>query len=275
MRRLTRLGFVARGALYSSIGLITLWSIAHNGAAAHGGIKTTFDSIHSLGPGVVLLSGMAVGFAGFALGMIWISIFDWNFHGDGPLGLLRRAGTFINGLVHVALVASTALLIVGHESDGHATRRWTELALSYPFGREMVVIGGLYAIGFGIFLLWQVWTGRLDPLLDLSPLSKMQARLINWVGRFGMFSRAVIYITIGIVLAFAGWRGDASNVVGIGGAMHKVSEQVYGVTSLAFVATGLLAYGLFMFAEARYRRIGERKPASVRDWLKRVSSARR
>jgi hypothetical protein len=257
MRGLTRLGFLARGVLYSLIGLLTLWSIAHDGAGAHGGLKTTFNSIHSLGPGVILLSGLAVGFAGFALGMMWISVFDLNSHGRGKLGLTRRIVAFISGLVHLGLVASCVLLIAGHQSEGHGTRRWTELALSYHFGREGVAIAGLYAIGFGIFLLWQVWSGKLDPLLDLSSLDPIAARAYNWTGRFGLFSRAVIYITMGIVLVLAAVRGDASQVVGLGGAMKTVGEHAYGVASLAVMASGLFAYGCFMFIEARYRRLGE------------------
>ena len=263
VRRLLRLGFVARGALYSSIGLLTLWSIVRSGERAHGGVKTTFTSIQSLAPGLVLLAGLAAGFAGFAIGMIWTAIFDWNFEGRKPAGLVRRAGSVVIGLVHLSLAASTLLLAAGHQPQDHGTRRWTELALSYPFGRQGVAIGGLYAIGYGIFLLAKVFTGKLDPLLDLTSLSPAGARAVNWIGRFGMFSRGVIYVTIGVILAFAGWRGDASNVVGIGGAMRKVSEEAYGVASLAVVASGLFAYGLFMFAEARYRRMGQSRSAIV------------
>jgi hypothetical protein len=257
MRRLTRLGFVARGILYSLVGLLTLWSIVHNGAHAHGGMKTTFNSIHSLKPGVVLLGGLALGFLGFAAGMIWIALFDWNSHGGHPLGLVRRAGTFITGLVHLGLVVSSVLLIAGHETQGRSTRRWTELAMNYPFGRQAVAIAALYAVGFGIFLFFQAWTGRIDPLLDLASLDPVAARVANWTGRFGLFARGAIYVTIGVILAIAAVRGDASQVVGLGGAMRELSEHLYGVTSLAVIASGLFAYGCFMFIEARYRRIGE------------------
>jgi hypothetical protein len=264
VRRLLRLGFVARGVLYSLIGLLTLWSIVRSGEKAHGGLNTTFISIQALAPGMVLLAGLAVGFAGFAVGMFWTAIFDWNFHGAKATGMLRRAGCVVIGLVHLSLAASTLLLAAGHQPQEHGTRRWTELALRYPFGREGVAIGGLYAIGYGVFLVVKVWTGNLDPLLDLSPLTPGRARFVNWVGRFGMFSRGVIYVTIGVVVDLAAWRGDASNVVGIGGAMRKVSEEAYGAASLAVVASGLVAYGLFMFAEARYRRMGQSRSAIVR-----------
>jgi hypothetical protein len=257
VRRLLRLGFAARGILYSLIGLLTLWSIVRSGSRAHGGVNTTFASIQAVAPGMVLLAGLALGFAGFAVGMMWTAIFDWNFEGTKPSGLLRRAGSFIVGVVHLSLTASTVLLAAGHQPQGHGARRWTELLLSYPFGRAGVAIGGLYAIGYGLFLMVKVWTGKLDPLLDLSSLPKGKALAANWIGRFGMLSRGIIYATIGVVLAFAGWRGDGSNVVGIGGAMRKVSQEVYGVAWLAVVASGLVAYGLFMFIEARYRRMGQ------------------
>jgi ABC-type Na+ efflux pump permease subunit len=78
-----------------------------------------------------------------------------------------------------------------------------------------------------------------------------------------MFSRGMIYVTIGVVLVVAGWVGNAQNVVGFGGAMRTVSDNAFGIASLAIIAAGLVAYGLFMFIEARYRRIGDSVPSSV------------
>jgi hypothetical protein len=259
VRRLLRLGFVARGVLYSLLGLLTLWSIARNGGKARGGMTTTFESIHAVGPGFILLVGLALGFAGFAIGMMWTAIFDWNLEGKSKVALAKRAGSFINGLVHVSLTASTVYLIAGHQAAAHSERRWTELALRYPLGREGVIAGGLYAIGFGVFLLSKIVTGKLDPLLDLNAVLPTQlANVASWIGRFGMLARGVIYVTIGVVLAYAGWSKDASNVVGIGGAMHQVSRNTFGAVSLALIAAGVFAYGLLMFVEARYRTFGER-----------------
>ena len=166
------MGFVARGVLYFLIGVLTLWSIVRDGERAHGGMTTTFDSIHSEKPGIILLAGLALGFGGFAIGMMWTSIFDWNNDGKTLLGWGRRIGTFFGGLGHISLMASALLLIVGHEPDGHGTRRATQIALSYPFGREGVVMAGLWAVGYGLFLLSKVWNGNLDRLLDLSPLRR-------------------------------------------------------------------------------------------------------
>jgi hypothetical protein len=257
IRRLTRWGFVARGVLYFLIGALTLWSIVRHGDQAYGGMTTTFDFIHAEEPGIILLAGLAVGFAGFAIGMMWTSIFDWNNDGRTLLGVGRRIGTFIGGLGHIGLMATALLLIVGHEPEGHGTRRAAEMALSYPFGREVVAIAGLWAIGYGLFLLSKVWNGKLDHLLDLSSLSPITAKIAGYLGRLGMLARGIIYLTIGIILTIAGFRGNAQNVVGFGGAMSTVSDDIFGVTTLAVIAAGLVAYGLFMFIEARFRRIGE------------------
>jgi hypothetical protein len=129
-------------------------------------------------------------------------------------------------------------------------------ALLYPFGREAVIAAGLGAVGYGLFLLSKVWTGHVDGLLSLTSLPAGTARTVNWIGRLGMLSRGVIYATIGVLLCGAGFEGSAQNVVGFGGAMRTVSENALGAISLALIAVGLVAYGLFMFIEARYRRLG-------------------
>ena len=42
---------------------------------------------------------------------------------------------------------------------------------------------------------------------------------------------------------------------GLGGAVETLARQPFGPYSLGTVALGLVAYGVFMFVMARYRRI--------------------
>ncbi len=43
--------------------------------------------------------------------------------------------------------------------------------------------------------------------------------------------------------------------MGIDGALRRLAERSYGPALLVLVACGLAAYGLYSFAEARYRRV--------------------
>ncbi|HLJ34542.1 MAG TPA: DUF1206 domain-containing protein, partial [Ktedonobacteraceae bacterium] len=49
---------------------------------------------------------------------------------------------------------------------------------------------------------------------------------------------------------------DPKKAVGLDGALKELLLQPFGPILLVIVALGLIAYGLYSFAEARYRRIG-------------------
>jgi hypothetical protein len=46
-----------------------------------------------------------------------------------------------------------------------------------------------------------------------------------------------------------------SKAVGLDGALEKLARESYGTFLLGVVAAGLIAFGIFSIAEARYRRI--------------------
>jgi sulfite exporter TauE/SafE len=84
--------------------------------------------------------------------------------------------------------------------------------------------------------------------------------------------------TIGFFLLFAAIHFRSSEAKGFAGAIRVIQQQPYGSALLAITAAGLLAFGLYGFAEAAFRRItpqavhlkanlsaaanGERQPAA-------------
>jgi hypothetical protein len=53
------------------------------------------------------------------------------------------------------------------------------------------------------------------------------------------------------------YQSDPSETRGLGAALETVQHQPFGSYMLGAIALGLLVYGAFMFAIARYRRIGQ------------------
>jgi len=65
----------------------------------------------------------------------------------------------------------------------------------------------------------------------------------------------VVFAIVGLFLVIAALRHNAGEAKGLGGALAKLTHQPYGHPLLGLVALGLVAYGAYSFAEARYRRI--------------------
>ncbi len=65
----------------------------------------------------------------------------------------------------------------------------------------------------------------------------------------------MVFCVVGAFLVVAGTSADPSQARGLGGVLAALAAQPFGPWLLGLVAVGLLSYGLFLLAEARYRRM--------------------
>jgi hypothetical protein len=74
-------------------------------------------------------------------------------------------------------------------------------------------------------------------------------------GRVGHAARGVTFGITGVYLLVAALHQSPEEARGLAGALAALLEQPYGPVLLGVVAAGLAMYGLYMFVEARYRRM--------------------
>ena len=70
-----------------------------------------------------------------------------------------------------------------------------------------------------------------------------------------MAARGIVFCVIGFFLIQAARQSDASQARGLGEALQALAQQPYGSWIMGIVALGLVAYGIYMVMQARYRRI--------------------
>ena len=70
----------------------------------------------------------------------------------------------------------------------------------------------------------------------------------------GYAGSGAVTIGVGVFLFLAGMQYDPDNVKGLSGLLAELAGNGWGQLALWLIALGLLAYGLFALAEARYRR---------------------
>ena len=78
-----------------------------------------------------------------------------------------------------------------------------------------------------------------------------------------VFLFGVVFALIGWFLVQASRQSDSSEAGGLGEALRTLEQGSYGPWVLGVVALGLIAYGLFQFINARYRRIQWGSPVEV------------
>jgi hypothetical protein len=254
---LGRMGYAAKGVVYGLVGVL-----AAQAAAGHGGDVTdtrgALTHIVDAPFGRFLLAIVALGLVGYALWRFVQAALDTEQKGDGVQALGTRAGYALSGAIHVGLAMSAIGLVLGSgevaDGDG-AARDHTAWLMDHPFGPWLVGAIGLGIVGAGLFQLYRAYKNDVCERLRTAEMSAGQQAWIQRLGAIGSAARGVVLGIIGGFLVVAARQAEPDAARGLGGALATVADQPAGPWLLGLVAAGLVAYGAFMLAQARYRAI--------------------
>jgi hypothetical protein len=204
--------------------------------------------------GKVLLILVAVGLAGYAFWRLTRAALG---HGqDARDSGFDRVAAFGSGVVYAALGAVAVTIIVGAGGSGSgSTKKATGGVLGWPGGQWLVGVAGVVLIGLG---LYQGYRGVSKDFLKDSKTEQMSASVrkwIEWIGTLGHLARGIVFGLVGVFMFKAAIDFNANKAVGMDGALAKLADSSYGPVLLGIVAAGLMAFALYSFSDARYRRI--------------------
>ena len=256
---LARLGYAIKGVVYLIIGwLAVMLAVGQGGKATDqsGAIQT----IKNAPLGNFLLVVVAIGLLGFALWSFIQALFDTEGQGNDAKGIIGRLGYAIVGASYAVLSYATFQIVAGTGSGGKnsttSAQDWTAVLLKQPFGPFLVVLVGIVVLGLACYLFAKAYSAKFQSRLNLSELSAQMRKVMINLGRLGYAALGVVFAIIGIFLMVAAFQHNASKAVGLDGALKDLAHQPFGPFLLAIVALGLIAYGVYSFVEARYRRLG-------------------
>lgn len=251
-----RMGYMARGTVYLSIGAIAL--LAAVGLAPHTrGALGALEAWAYWRPGVLLLWFTGIGLWGFAGWRALQSVLDADRQGRSLKAWGSRAGQALSGLIYGAMAASIFDLIdalhdIRHQGEQAKTRETVAAVMAWPLGSAVIILLGAFIIACGLGNATRAVVDNFGSTLKCDP------KTAAWAGRLarvGYFGRGLAMLPVGFFMLIAGWDARASEARGVGGALWSLHSQVLGDLALALVALGLLAFGAFAFVEAWYRPI--------------------
>ena len=252
MDQLGRAGLVARGVVYGVIGLLSL-EVALGVGGRTAGQAGTLEEIAHEPLGSVLLVVLAAGLVGYAVWQLAIALA----RPFGPQGALDRLTAGI-GAIGYGLLCFTALkILTGSSAAGGSGNPQEETAgiLGWPGGPVLVAAIGAILIGVGLYQAYRGVTGRFLEDSDTGPMSRPARRAFVALASFGHLARAVIFVVIGFGLIRAAIAYAPGNIVGLDGALAKLAHSSGGPLLLGAVAAGLIGFGLYSIADARYHRM--------------------
>jgi len=259
---IARLGFAARGIVYLLVG----W-FAIDAALRGGKIGDNQGAIASLADepfGEVVLAAMAAGLAGYALWRLVEALTDPEARANDASGALRRAGHAVSGIAHVALAWTAARLALHSRSAGgrvggeESAHDWTAWLLDRPMGRVLVALVAAGLVGAALQQAKKAWDGSFAR--ELSHGTPVPQHVCT-IGRIGYGARALVFALIALFFATAAWVADADEAGGMAHALATLQRQTGGQWLLTATGLGFVAFGIYSFVEARWRRISVDLPA--------------
>ncbi len=256
---LARLGYAIKGVVYLTIGFLAVQLAVGVGGKAtdqRGAIQT----INALPLGKFLLVVVTIGLVGFALWCFIQALFDTEGKGRKAKGIIARIGYAAVGVAYATLAFGTFRVVMGSGSAGKSstttTQDWTATLLKEPLGVALVVLVAIVVLAIACYLYYRAYSADFRSRLNLAQLSAQENKWVIFFGRLGYAALGVVFTIISIFLIVAAFQHNPGEAVGLDGALLKLSHQSFGQLLLGIVALGLIAYGIYSFVEARYRRVG-------------------
>lgn len=257
---IARVGYVARGFVYATVGALALMAVLGIGAGETTDTTGAMQALVRQPLGRVVLGTVALGLLAFALWRLVETFVDPMGLGRSWRGLLSRSTYLGGGLMYLVFAGIAAMIVLGiggmEQNDGEQeAREWTAEVLAMPLGGWLVGAFGLGFVGFGLFELYRAFTANLDEELDLHRMSTFQCRAIHGLGCFGVGACGVVFGLLGSFLMLAAITHDPDEARGIGGTFDAIGEQPFGPWLLGAVALGFVAYGAYDALRGILRRI--------------------
>ena len=254
-----RAGFVARGFVYLIVGVIALqiaWADRPDTEASKDGALRAIAERPFAG---VLLTVLAVALAGYALWRFSEALWGKRDESDEHKRTLKRLGSGAKGLIYVGFLLSTVRFIGGGPDSGgdgggqEAEESWTATVLGLPGGRLWVGAAALVLLGVAGWIAYRGVAQKYEKRLDTSEMGPLAGRVVDVVGVVGLTARGAIFGFAGYLLLRAALEYDPDEAAGVDGTLRELAEQPFGQAILTVLGVGIACYGLYSWAEARYR----------------------
>jgi len=258
LETLSRAGYAAKGCIYVVIGVLATRA-AFGASGQTTGSKGAIYEIASQPFGRLMLRILSIGLFGY---VIWRFIQAWkdpDNKGTDAKGIATRLGYAVSGVAYLglAIMAGSIALQLGASGGGGggSKQEWTAKLMSMPFGQFLVGLVGFIVLIVAGVNFYRAATAKFMNKVNAGELSQNVRKWVKRIGQFGLSARGVTFSIIAFFLMVAAYQADPNETKGLSGAMQTLAEQAYGPWLLGLVALGMVAYGIYCFVNARYRRL--------------------
>jgi hypothetical protein len=255
MAWLARAGLAARGVMYIIVGIIALTvAFGHTGKKADnsGALRTIGHSPL----GSVALWLLAIGFIGLAL---WrLSEAAWGASEPDGHKATKRLASLARAVFYSFVAFSIMKFALGlgaPPSTNKQSKDLTATAMHWPGGQFLVGLIGLALVIGGAAYAYSAWKKKFLKRLHFGAASPATRKAVTRIGQVGGIARGAVFATAGIFLMVAAADAQPGKAKGVDSALRALAKTPFGPWLLVLVALGLVLFGVYSWAEARWRAV--------------------
>ena len=249
---LARAGLTARGVIYILVGWVAL--LVALGHSSHEADQQ--GALHLLAGksyGLVSLWLLGIGFAAYALWRLSEAAFGVT--GEQP-GAGPRLKSLARAVIYAGLAYLTFEVISGTDrSQSRRQQDITATAMQNTAGRWLVGLAGLIIIICGLALVVEGVRRKFMKYLQTAQMSAKMRRVVELTGMTGTIARGLVFALVGALVLDAAITHEASKSGGIDKALLTLRDQPFGPYLMVVAALGLVVFGVYGLAEARWRKV--------------------
>ncbi|MFI7241095.1 DUF1206 domain-containing protein [Streptomyces qinglanensis] len=252
-----RAGFTGRGVTYLLVGILAV-QVAFTGGkggeqADRGG---ALQQVAEQSFGGLLLWALGLALAGMALWRLSEAV--WGAAGPDGDKATKRLASGARAAFYTFVAYSVLAFAAGDKGSGSGasdkrSRDVTAEALGLPGGQWLVGAAGAAVVIGGVVLGGRAALRKYHKHLRTHRMSARQRKFVDTTGVAGGLARGLVFAAAGGFLLRAAVTYDPERAKGMDDTLRAFAETPAGPWLLVAVAVGLVLFGLFSFAVARWR----------------------
>lgn len=244
-----RTGFAVSGALHVLIGLIAIQLAFGQTAQAD-----QSGAMAQLAQGTAGAFLLWLGFTACAALALWqLSEAVFGYRERQPRSRLwKKLAAAGQAVVFLAMaLAFSSFALGGGKNSGRSTSDATTELMKLPLGALLLICIGVGLTVTGVVFAIRGMGTTFKKTLSL-PSSAAVRAIITGLGLLGYIAKGIALFLVGLLFIIATLQAQPQESTGLDGALKAVREQPYGVYLLTLIGAGLMCYGLYQIAKARF-----------------------
>ncbi len=165
--------------------------------------------------------------------------------------ILDRAKAFALAVVYFGFAYSTlGFARSAGKSTGHQNSALSARLMQSASGTVVLIVGGVIIVAVGGY---HIYKGASRNFLD--DLKGTSSDLVRRLGVIGYIAKGLVIAGAGVLVIIAASLSQPDKATGLDGALKTLGAQPYGAILLILAGLGIITYGLYSFAMARYTKM--------------------